>query len=101
MKVGDLTTKENIKKGILKRELGMVYGTTDKGEGKISVDMVWIGSLPLIKGEPTLEEIIARKDQMISTLEKKVKKLETQVNVLIKTLSGHLIDLENEKKEDF
>ena len=101
MNISDTTTKSNINKGILKREKGMVYGTIDKEKGKTYVDMVWLGTLPLAKGEQSIQDILGDKDKKIKRLEENIIKLEKRVEVLSKTLQSFLQDIENSMKEDF
>lgn len=100
MKISDSTVKDNINSGVLKRDIGMVYGTLSKN-GKTRVDMVWLGQLPIHKGDITLSEKLEVETKEKEKLKEKINNLEKRVTVLTKTLESFLNDLENEMKEEF
>ena len=101
MKITESTIKENISKGVLKRDTGMVYATISNEQGKKYVDMTWLGRLPLSKGTLTLSEEIETLKNDNFELEQKINSLENKVAILTRTLESFLSDIENEMKEEF
>lgn len=100
MNISDKTKIDNINNGKIKRFAGMVFGSFYKN-GKVYVDLTWLGLMPLRKDGEKLEDIIKNQNQEIQALKEQNKKLNKKIETISDVLYKYLKDEEENMKEDF